>query len=154
MMQGYVNKNYEAMISVAVKNGGSFQSFDAVIDTGFTGFLSLPTAAIIELGLQWSYRDRATLGDGSEAVFDVYNAEILWNGQLREIEITSGRLRQRCSRDRTAIRHGFTQRVSIASRHDRGWVGHDRNVIKSQIESIERYNRLTSYQVARSTRSC
>jgi clan AA aspartic protease len=87
MMQGYVNENYEAMISVAVKNGNILKSFDAVIDTGFTGFLSLPTVIIIELGLEWSYRDRATLGDGSETVFDVYNAEIVWNGQLREIEI-------------------------------------------------------------------
>jgi clan AA aspartic protease len=87
MMQGYVNENYEAMISVAVKNGSSLKSFDAVIDTGFTGFLSLPTDIIIELGLEWSYRDRATLGDGSETVFDVYNAEIVWNGQLRSIEI-------------------------------------------------------------------
>jgi predicted aspartyl protease len=41
MMQGYVNENYEAMISVAVKNGNSFKSIDAVIDTGCTGFLSL-----------------------------------------------------------------------------------------------------------------
>jgi clan AA aspartic protease len=87
MMQGYVNENYEAMISVAVKNGSSLKSFDAVIDTGFTGFLSLPTDIIIELGLEWSYRDRATLGDGSETVFDVYNAEIVWNGQLRSIEV-------------------------------------------------------------------
>jgi clan AA aspartic protease len=87
MMQGYVNENYEAIISVAVKNGNSLKSFDAVIDTGFTGFLSLPIAIVMELELQWSYRDRATLGDGSETVFDVYNAEILWNGQLREIEI-------------------------------------------------------------------
>jgi clan AA aspartic protease len=87
MMQGYVNENFEAIISVSVKNGNSLKSFDAVIDTGFTGFLSLPTAIIMELGLQWSYRDRATLGDGSETVFDVYNATIVWNGQLREIEI-------------------------------------------------------------------
>ena len=87
MMQGYVNENYEAIISVAVKNGNSLKSFDTVIDTGFTGFLSLPTAIIMELGLQWSYRDRATLGDGSETVFDVYNAEIVWDRQLREIEI-------------------------------------------------------------------
>jgi clan AA aspartic protease len=89
MMQGYVNENYEAIISVAVKNGSSFKAIDAVIDTGFTGFLSLPTAIIMELELQWSYRDRATLGDGSETIFDVYNAEILWNGQLREIEVDS-----------------------------------------------------------------
>jgi clan AA aspartic protease len=87
MMQVYVNENYEAIISVAVKNGNSLKSVDAVIDTGFIGFLSLPIAIIMELELQWSYRDRATLGDGSETVFDVYNAEILWNGQLREIEV-------------------------------------------------------------------
>jgi clan AA aspartic protease len=136
MMQGYVNENFEAIISVSVKNGVSFKSIDAVIDTGFTGFLSLPSAIILELGLQWSYRDRATLGDGSETVFDVYNAEIVWNGQLREIEITYGRLRQRCSRDRTIIRYGFTQRISIASRHDRRWVSYDRNVIESQLKSI------------------
>ncbi len=86
-MEGYVNENFEAMISVAVQNGSTLKSFDAVIDTGFTGFLSLPIAIIIELGLQWSYRDRATLGDGSETVFDVYNAEIVWDGELREIEI-------------------------------------------------------------------
>jgi clan AA aspartic protease len=87
MMQGYVNENYEAIISVAVKNGSSTKSFDAVIDTGFTGFLSFPIAIVMELGLEWNYRDRAILGDGSETVFDVYNAEIVWNGQLREIEI-------------------------------------------------------------------
>jgi clan AA aspartic protease len=87
MIRGYVNENYEATISVAVKNGHSLKSFDAVIDTGFTGFLSLPTVIIMELGLEWSYRDRATLGDGSETVFDVYNAEIVWNGELRSIEI-------------------------------------------------------------------
>ncbi len=57
MMQGYVNENLEAIISVGVKNGSSLKSFDAVIDTGFTGFLSLPIAIIMELGLEWSYRD-------------------------------------------------------------------------------------------------
>ena len=57
MMQGYVNENYEAMISVAVKNGNSLKSINALIDTGFTGFLSLPTAIIMELGLEWSHRD-------------------------------------------------------------------------------------------------
>jgi predicted aspartyl protease len=52
MMQGYVNENYEAIISVAVKNGNSLKSFDVVIDTAFTGFLSLPIAIIMKLGLE------------------------------------------------------------------------------------------------------
>lgn len=88
-MQGYVNENYEAVISVVVKNGAKLKSVNAVIDTGFTGFLSLPSAIIAELELPWSYRDRATLGDGSETLFDIYEANVIWDGQFREIEINS-----------------------------------------------------------------
>lgn len=89
MMQGYVNVNYEAIISIVVSNNGKLKSIKAVIDTGFTGFLSLPSTSIAELDLTWSYRDRGTLGDGSETLFDVYNASVIWNGELREIEINS-----------------------------------------------------------------
>ena len=46
MMQGYVNENYEAMLSVVVKNGNKLKSITAVIDTGFTGFLSLPIPTV------------------------------------------------------------------------------------------------------------
>jgi predicted aspartyl protease len=51
--------------------------------------LSLPSDAIDELGLSWSYSDQATLGDGSETLFDVYKATVIWDGQIREIEINS-----------------------------------------------------------------
>ncbi len=87
MMQGYVNATYEAVISVVVSYNGKLKSLNAVIDTGFTGFLSLRSAIIAELNLPWSYRDRATLGDGSETLFDIYEASIIWDGQFREIEI-------------------------------------------------------------------
>jgi clan AA aspartic protease len=89
MMQGYVNTTYEAVISVVVSHKGKLKSVNAVIDTGFTGFLSLPSAIVTELDLPWSYRDRATLGDGSEALFDIYEASVIWDGQFREIEINS-----------------------------------------------------------------
>lgn len=88
-MQGYVNQAYEAVIPVVIKYGSKLKSVNAVIDTGFTGFLSLPSSIISELELPWSYRDRATLGDGSETLFDVYDANIIWDGQFREIEINS-----------------------------------------------------------------
>ena len=89
MMQGYVNQNYEAMLSLVVRNGDKLKSITAVIDTGFTGFLSLPIATIRELELSWSYRDRATLGDGSEVLFDIYEGMVIWGGQYREIEINA-----------------------------------------------------------------
>jgi predicted aspartyl protease len=54
MMQGYVNKNCEATILVVVRHNAKLKSINAVIDTGFTGFLSLPNDIITELGLPWS----------------------------------------------------------------------------------------------------
>ena len=93
MMQGYVNKNCEATILVVVRNNtkhnAKLKSINAVIDTGFTGFLSLPNDIITELGLPWSYRDRGTLGDGSEVLFDIYDAVAIWDGKSQEIEVNS-----------------------------------------------------------------
>jgi predicted aspartyl protease len=49
MMQGYVNTAYEAILTIVVSHRGKFTSVNAVIDTGFTGFLSLPPHIITEL---------------------------------------------------------------------------------------------------------
>ena len=89
MMQGYVNQNFEATILVVIRNGDKLKSINAVIDTGFTGFLSLPNNIINELDLSWSYRDRGTLGDGSEVLFDIYDAVSIWDGMSQEIEVNS-----------------------------------------------------------------
>ena len=89
MMQGYVNKNCEATILVVVRNNTKLKSINAVIDTGFTGFLSLPNNIITELDLPWSYRDRGPLGDGSEVLFDIYDAVAIWDGKAKEIEVNS-----------------------------------------------------------------
>jgi clan AA aspartic protease len=89
MMQGYVNRNCEATILVIVRNNAKLKSINAVIDTGFTAFLSLPNEIITELDLLWSYRDRGTLGDGSEVLFDIYDAVAIWDGKSQEIEVNS-----------------------------------------------------------------
>ncbi len=60
---------------------------EAVIDTGFTGFLSLPFSTISSLGLPWIFRDVGTLGDGSEVIFDMYRATVIWDGQLRVVDV-------------------------------------------------------------------
>jgi clan AA aspartic protease len=87
MMHGSVNQNCEAILPVVVKNGTKTQLADAVIDTGFSGFLTLPPRIIAALDLTWKGRDVATLGDGTSCVFDVYIAEVIWDGQYRTIDI-------------------------------------------------------------------
>jgi clan AA aspartic protease len=58
-----------------------------VIDTGFSGFLTLPCNIILALGLSWKGRDVATLGDGTSCTFEVYMAIVIWDGQYREIYV-------------------------------------------------------------------
>lgn len=88
MMLGIVNENCEAIIRIAVGNvSGPKQMVEAVIDTGFTGFLSLPPSIIASLGLPWSFRDTGTLGDGSEVIFDMYTATVIWDGQTQVVDV-------------------------------------------------------------------
>jgi clan AA aspartic protease len=88
MIYGVVNLRREATLSLVVGNSnGQRQVIDTVVDTGFSGFLSLPSAIITSLNLPWSASDIVTLGDGSETLFDLYTATVIWNGQYREIYI-------------------------------------------------------------------
>ncbi|MCA2721648.1 MAG: clan AA aspartic protease [Microcystis sp. M048S1] len=87
MMYGSVNQSCEAILPVVVKNDTRTQLVDAVIDTGFSGFLTLPSSIIGVLDLTWKGRDIATFGDGSYCIFDVYIARVIWDGQYRTIDI-------------------------------------------------------------------
>jgi len=88
MIQGTVNSRREAILPLVVGNAsGQRQVVDTVIDTGFNGFLTLPSVLITSLGLSWNATDIVTLGDGSEALFDLYAAMIIWDGQYREIDV-------------------------------------------------------------------
>jgi clan AA aspartic protease len=87
MMHGIVNQSCEAILPVVVKNDPKRKLFDAVIDTGFSGFLTLPASIISELDLTWKGRDLATLGDGTSCIFDVYIAIIIWDGEYCTVDI-------------------------------------------------------------------
>ena len=87
MITGVVNADHEATIQLVVHGAhGQQETIEVVIDTGFTGSLTLPPSLITALGLQWRGRQRAMLGDGSVRFFDVYAATILWDGQVRTVE--------------------------------------------------------------------
>lgn len=88
MIYGVVNLRHEATLPLVVGNSsGQRQVIDTVIDTGFNGFLSLPSEAIVRLALPWTISNTATLGDGSETLFDFYTGTVIWDGQYREIDI-------------------------------------------------------------------
>jgi clan AA aspartic protease len=87
MIIGIVNDRGEALIRLVVGEGNQRLVVDAVLDTGYTGFLTLPPSVIAALGLTWLGSEEGTLGDGSLHDFDVYSAQIIWDGAFRTIKV-------------------------------------------------------------------
>ncbi|MEH2058216.1 MAG: clan AA aspartic protease [Nostoc sp.] len=88
MISGIVNADFEAIISLSIRGSdGKIYTQDAIVDTGFNGWLSLPPDLIDRLNLKWKRRGRAILGDGCECVFNVYEAVVFWDGQYLTIPI-------------------------------------------------------------------
>ena len=86
MIEGFVNADHEAVITLALRGpAGQEQDIDAVIDTGYTGYLTLPRALVSELGLAFESRGRATLANGSKKAFDIYGVTVLWDSQARYV---------------------------------------------------------------------
>ena len=90
MIYGSVNANLEPRIPLFVEDAlGQPQPIEAVVDTGFSGFLTLPPALIASLGLTWFSQQQRMLGDGSIQFFQVYSAGIIWDTQARAIYVSA-----------------------------------------------------------------
>ena len=86
MIQGIVNPAHEAVVTLSLQGpAGHSLEVDAVVDTGFSRFLTLPPAMFAELGLGLTGVNRVILADGSEATLDVYGVTVLWDGRTRDV---------------------------------------------------------------------
>jgi len=86
VISGSVNRRLEAIVPLRVLNAFSVsQQIETILDTGVTGALTLPPAAIENLGLAWRSRSSAVLATGQIEEFDVFAATIMWNDGLRNV---------------------------------------------------------------------
>lgn len=90
MILGSVNAIREAIIEIAVlSDDRQIKSVRAVVDTGYTGDLMLPRAIVNELELTIRGIQDAILGDGSFKVFEMYAGSVIWDGQVRRVEVNA-----------------------------------------------------------------
>ena len=88
MVKGRVTSDREAVVPVKVRGkAGQQEDFSAVLDTGFTEYLTLSRETIARLSLRHVHTAQVVLGDGSEVQVPVYRAEVLWHGQWRLIYV-------------------------------------------------------------------
>ncbi len=60
---------------------------EAVIDTGFTGHLTLPSEVVRSLALPRRGFAEVELADGGTAALGVYEARVLWRGRPRPVPV-------------------------------------------------------------------
>ena len=88
MIVGSVSPQLDATIPLRVIGpGGTVATLVAVVDTGFTGELTLPPAVIAGLGLPWVTSGTAVLADGSRTTVPIHRAEVVWHGTPRTVRV-------------------------------------------------------------------
>ena len=87
MIEGVVNADYEAVITLALRGQtGQSREIEVVIDTGYNGFLSLPPALVAGLEFPLVGPSQATLANGVVETFNVHDATVVWDGMPRDVE--------------------------------------------------------------------
>ncbi|HEY4329408.1 MAG TPA: clan AA aspartic protease [Phycisphaerae bacterium] len=87
-MTGKVNSNLEGIVELALSGkSDESQRVQAIVDTGYNGFLTLPIAIIRRLGLQRVAQSRGTLATGDQVWIDVYRGTVIWGKRKLPIDI-------------------------------------------------------------------
>ena len=86
MTTGFMRTVSEAVAEVSVRgSGGLVLTINAVIDTGFSQYLTLPAILISQLGLNRYGTDTISLADGSRKTAHVFNASIKFGNNWLEV---------------------------------------------------------------------
>lgn len=87
-ISGVVVDGREAVIPLTVLGaGGHSLETNAVIDTGFTGHLTLGPDLARGLNLPLLGSRYVTLANGATVSLDVYRSIVLWNGEERSVRV-------------------------------------------------------------------
>ena len=87
MMVGKIKANREAVIELEVIGLAQRAKIEVILDTGFTGYLMLPSDLINHLRLQLIGSRNVILGDGTTVTLDLYRAKVLWHDVERIVYV-------------------------------------------------------------------
>lgn len=88
MIRGVVTSNLEAWVELAViSNDHPAIGFNAVIDTGFSDFLTSPILVLEKFDATPLNRVMVTLADGSEIISRLFELTVLWDENPITIEV-------------------------------------------------------------------
>ena len=66
---------------------GTLQQFQAILDTGFIGMVSLPPSSIKRLGLTDPSPEAVTFANGETEMCNIYPATTIWDGERYSVSV-------------------------------------------------------------------
>ncbi len=78
-----VNARRDAVVPLAISGPAGEARVDAIVDTGFSGFLLLPSVLIERLALPPLGTTSTTLADGTQRPMYVYTVAVSWLDEAR-----------------------------------------------------------------------
>ena len=88
MIHGTVNELLDPVIRLRLISSDEHPiEIAMVVDTGFSGAMSLRPETIAKLKLPWLDSNQAILADGSVITFNTYEGRVVWNGEFRTVKI-------------------------------------------------------------------
>ena len=90
MIRGVVNSRCEAVVQLQLQGpSGTEVDVFAIVDAGFTASVALPPATVSSLGLIRQSGGSARLADGSVRQFEIYAANVEWDGHRRPVLVSA-----------------------------------------------------------------
>jgi clan AA aspartic protease len=90
MTTGFFTAEREPALSLEAVGPEGSRSFDAIIDTGFTGELTLPSDWIEDLGLPYAGVEEMMLADGRFRDTAMYDGYVIIDDEAYEVVIAEG----------------------------------------------------------------
>ena len=88
MMSGTVNSSGELMVPIRILDANEhIRRFEAIVDTGFTGDLTLPSEYTRELGLIVEQTVDAVVANEETLALNSFRGTVLWRGERKSIRI-------------------------------------------------------------------
>ena len=88
MIRGQVTPDREAAVRLTIRGPyGDEVEVETIVDTGFTGSLTLAPQLVTALRLPYQNSTPAMLADGSVVMCDVHEATVLWEGRERLVPV-------------------------------------------------------------------
>ena len=82
MIRGAFNERFQPIIAVEIADGdGEYHPVEALMDTGFSGQLTLPPDEVARLGLTYVDRTPLTLAGDQQLHASVHEGLVRWLGQ-------------------------------------------------------------------------